>query len=126
MAPPRLRSLSMVRPMKTRFDLTAAALRPFALAVGLTLASVPVFAEEVVQQGEEVLPDNAPSAGAMAFDLVVIRPLSLVATLLGSGLFLLQLPLDLIQGTPPVDPAQKLVVEPARYTFDRPLGVMEY
>ncbi|WP_428310995.1 hypothetical protein [Hydrocarboniphaga sp.] len=73
-----------------------------------------------------MLPDSAPSAGAMAFDLVVIRPLSLVATLLGSGLFLLQLPLDLIQGTPPVDPAQKLVVEPARYTFDRPLGVMEY
>ena len=115
----------MVRPMKTRFDLTAAALRPFALAIVLTLASVPAFADEVVQ-GEDVLPDSAPSAGAMAFDLVVIRPLSLVATLLGSGLFLLQLPLDLIQGTPPVDPAQKLVVEPARYTFDRPLGVMEY
>ena len=117
----------MVRPMKTRFDLTAAAaLRPIALAAALSLTSVPAFAEEAVPQGEEVLPDNAPSAGAMAFDLVVIRPLSLVATMLGSGLFLLQLPLDLIQGTPPIDPAQKLVVEPARYTFDRPLGVMEY
>lgn len=116
----------MVHTMKTRFELTAAALRPAALALILSMASFAAAADVSEQAAEETLPDNAPSAGAMAFDLVVIRPLSLVATLLGSGLFLLQLPLDLIQGTPPVDPAQKLVVEPARYTFDRPLGVMEY
>lgn len=107
------------------FDLTAAAVRPVALAIGLSLASLGAHADEPAP-GEDVMPDDAPSAGAMAFDLVVIRPLSLVATMLGSGLFLLQLPLDLVQGTPPIDPAQKLVVEPARYTFDRPLGVMEY
>ena len=75
---------------------------------------------------EELPPDDSPSAGAMVVDLILIRPVSLVATLLGSVLFIVQLPLDLIQNTPPVNPAQKLVVEPARYTFTRPLGQMEY
>jgi hypothetical protein len=69
--------------------------------------------------------DDTPSAGAMAFDLVVVRPVGLVATVLGAGLFVLQLPLSLIQGEPPSDPAKKLVVEPAKYTFQRPLGQME-
>lgn len=61
----------------------------------------------------------------MLVDLVLVRPVSLVATVLGTGLFVLQLPLSLIQGTPPSDPARKLIVEPAKYTFQRPLGSME-
>jgi hypothetical protein len=69
--------------------------------------------------------DGKPSAGAMAFDLVIVRPVSLVATVLGTGLFMLSLPLALIQGERPSAPAQKLVVEPAKFTFSRPLGVME-
>ena len=69
--------------------------------------------------------DGKPSAGAMAFDLLIVRPVSLVATVLGTGLFVLSVPLSLIQGERPSDPAQKLVVEPAKFTFDRPLGVIE-
>jgi hypothetical protein len=69
--------------------------------------------------------EGKPSAGAMAFDLVLVRPVGLVATVLGAGLFVLQLPLSMIQGTPPSDPAQKLVVEPAAFTFKRPLGAMD-
>jgi len=110
--------------MKKLLENPAALIRPLLLAGALSLASSTAFAQ--LPPAEEAPLDDAPSAGAMVFDLVVVRPLSLVATLLGSGVFLLQLPLNLIQGTPPIDPAQKLVVEPARYTFDRPLGVMEY
>ena len=69
--------------------------------------------------------EGKPSAGAMAFDLLIVRPVGLVATVLGTGLFVLQLPLSMIQGVPPGDPAQKLVVEPAAFTFTRPLGAME-
>jgi hypothetical protein len=69
--------------------------------------------------------DGTPSAGAMAFDLILVRPVGLVATVLGAGLFVLQLPLSMIQGEPPSAPAKKLVVEPAQFTFSRPLGVME-
>lgn len=68
--------------------------------------------------------EDTPSAGAMGFDLLIVRPLGLVATVLGTGLFVLQLPLSLIQGEPPMDPAKALVVEPAQFTFMRPLGQM--
>lgn len=70
--------------------------------------------------------DDSPSAAAMAVDLVLIRPLSLVATVLGVGLFALDLPFSIIQGEPPSEPANKLVVQPAKFTFTRRLGSMEF
>lgn len=88
-------------------------------------ASLSLFSGFVAADDYRENIDGKPSAGAMAFDLVVVRPVSLVATVLGTGLFVLSLPLSLIQGEPPSDPAQKLVIEPAKFTFDRPLGVME-
>ena len=69
--------------------------------------------------------DTAPSAVAMAADLLIVRPVSLVATVLGAGLFVVQLPLSIVQGEPPSEPARKLIVEPAKFTFSRPLGDME-
>jgi hypothetical protein len=85
-----------------------------------------VFAASAVNADEfRDTVDDSPSAGAMAFDLLVVRPVGLVATVLGTGLFVLQLPLSFIQGEAPSDPAQKLVVEPAKFTFTRPLGAME-
>ena len=67
--------------------------------------------------------DTAPSAVAMTADLLVVRPVSLVATVLGTAIFIIQLPLDLFTGKV-AEPGRKLVVEPARYTFTRPLGEM--
>ena len=69
--------------------------------------------------------DDSPSAAAMAFDLVLVRPLGLVATVLGTGLFILDLPLSIAMGEPPSEPAKKLVAEPAAFTFRRPLGQMD-
>lgn len=92
------------------------------VALGATLALFANFAS-ADEYGNDI--DGKPSAGAMAFDLLVVRPVSLVATVLGTGLFFLSVPLSIIQGEPPGDPAKKLVVEPARYTFDRPLGEMQ-
>lgn len=97
------------------------ALRPLMLATTL-IASV-ASAQE--QTRVEPVQDNSASAAAMGFDLLIVRPLSLVATFLGSGLFVLQLPLNLLQGESPYDAAHKLVVEPAEYTFSRPLGQMD-
>ena len=92
------------------------------VALGATLALFANFAN-ADEYGNDI--DGKPSAGAMAFDLVIVRPVALVATVIGTGLFFLSVPLSIIQGEPPGDPAKKLVVEPAKYTFDRPLGVME-
>lgn len=68
---------------------------------------------------------TTPSGGAMAFDLVVVRPLGVAASVVGLGLFVLNLPLSVIMGEPPSKPAERWIVEPVRYTFDRPLGQME-
>lgn len=69
--------------------------------------------------------EDSPSSAAMAFDLVIVRPLGLVATVGGVGLFVLSLPFAVLQGEPPTEQARKFIVEPARFTFERPLGDME-
>jgi hypothetical protein len=65
--------------------------------------------------------EDEPSAGAMAVDLVVARPLGIVATTVGAAAFLVSLPFSLAGGN--VDQAaDKLVMGPARETFVRCLG----
>ena len=61
------------------------------------------------------------SGGAMMYDLIVIRPVGMVATAVGSVFWLLSYPFSASGDN--VDAAtQKLVKEPAAYTFKRPLG----
>ena len=67
---------------------------------------------------------TAPSAEAMAFDLVLVRPLGLAATAIGVGLFVAQLPFALFTWNLK-DPAQRLIVAPAKFTFSRDLGQMD-
>jgi hypothetical protein len=87
------------------------------LTVTLVLAvSAPVLAAE----------DGAatPSAAAMTLDATVVRPLSFATTIVGTSIFIISLPFTLL--THSVGKAGKrLVNEPARYTFDRPLGNFE-
>lgn len=65
--------------------------------------------------------DDRPSSGAMVFDLIIVRPLGLVSTVAGAGLFVVSLPFTALQGGIG-DAAQKLVGDPAHFTFVRPLG----
>lgn len=57
----------------------------------------------------------------MVADTFVARPGGLAATVAGSVVFVVSLPFSLISGST-LDAAQKLFVEPAAYTFTRPLG----
>lgn len=59
--------------------------------------------------------------GYMAADLLVIRPMGIVATTVGSILYVVSLPFSLAGGNQP-EAYEKMVLEPARYTFTRPLG----
>lgn len=68
--------------------------------------------------------DPTPGAGAMVADFAVVRPLSLAATVLGIGAFVVSLPFSAASGDVS-GPARRLVVEPAEYTFTRPLGDLE-
>lgn len=70
---------------------------------------------------EQYFKAEEPGGGAMIYDLVIIRPIGLVATALGSVFWLVSLPFSASGDN--VDMAtQKLVKEPAAYTFKRPLG----
>jgi len=89
-----------------------------AAAASLSMATTPALADEY---GDSI--SAAPSPEAMAFDLVVIRPLGFAATVVGTVLFVASLPIDLIAWNVK-DPAHRLVVEPARFTFTRDLGEM--
>ena len=87
----------------------------FFLVVSLML--VPA-ASVIAQPG--VAHDEA-DAGAMAADLLVIRPVSLVALVAGGAVFLVSLPFSAAGGN--VEAAkEKLVAEPAYFLFGRPLG----
>ncbi len=64
------------------------------------------------------------SAEAIIADGLILRPAGVLATIVGSVAFVVTLPFSI--PTKSVDKAaQKLVVDPARYTFVRPLGQIE-
>jgi hypothetical protein len=84
------------------------------LAFTLTLAVSPTGAQN--RQ-----PPPNPTPGATATDLLLARPGGLVATALGSVIFVIGLPFTLINGSTNQS-AQVLMGQPAQYTFSRPLG----
>ena len=64
------------------------------------------------------------SAEAIIADGLLLRPAGIAATVLGTVVFVVTLPFSI--PTRSVDKAaQKLIVDPARYTFVRPLGQIE-
>ncbi len=64
---------------------------------------------------------TSASPEKMAADIIFIRPLGLVGTAVGSVFYVASLPFTLLGGNAG-EAGKKLVVEPAAYTFDRPLG----
>lgn len=82
------------------------------------LLVTPVSADEHNADSREPYP---PTATEMIVDGLVMRPLSLAGTIIGTGIFLVTLPFSAAGGN--VDEAgQKLVAEPARATFSNCLG----
>jgi hypothetical protein len=64
------------------------------------------------------------SAEEIIVDGLLLRPSGIVATVVGTAVFVVTLPFSI--PTKSVDKAaQKLIVDPARYTFVRPLGQIE-
>lgn len=101
------------------------ALKAWVLGAALAMAAGQALAQDVYDDAAQ----GAPSAEAMAFDLLLVRPVSLVGTVLGCGVWLAALPLSLlmtgINGEFPTEPGEQLVAKPFAYTFDRPLGQID-
>lgn len=77
-----------------------------------------VVSPAIAQQRDTVTGDRG---GDMAVDLVVVRPLGIVATVIGTAGFVLALPFTVPSGSTE-DTAREWVVAPFEYTFNRPLG----
>ncbi len=82
--------------------------KPLALFVAIALIAVsgPAFAGD---------PLDIP------VDVLIIRPVTLVGTVIGTALFIVSLPFAIPSGSVKTT-AQKLVAEPFKCTFTRPLG----
>jgi hypothetical protein len=65
------------------------------------------------------------SAGAMAFDLILMRPVGLAATIVGAAVFIVSIPFSALGGNSEAA-AEKLINEPLFFTFQRPLGQLEW
>ena len=76
----------------------------------------PVFAAGQAQRSS-----SKPSASAIAADIVFLRPIGLIGTILGTCGFIVTLPVTI--PLKKVDAiGQDLVIAPFHYTFERPLG----
>ena len=73
--------------------------------------------------GDRIMQDEA-SAESMIADFVLLRPLGIVATGVGVVFFVVSLPFSLPTGSVGVA-FDKLVAEPASFTFARPLGKVD-
>ncbi|MDY0220640.1 MAG: hypothetical protein RBR67_05855 [Desulfobacterium sp.] len=65
---------------------------------------------------------DPPSAEVMAADLLILKPLGFVTTVLGCVLFTVALPFTVWSKERINKSAQSFIVEPGVYTFVRPLG----
>lgn len=70
-------------------------------------------------------PTMAASTDSIIADVLVMRPAGLVATVLGSGLYIVALPVTYPMGYADKS-LDKLVIEPTKYTFTRPIGENTY
>lgn len=84
------------------------------------VATALLAASPLATAGENQRYDD-PSYGSMFFDAAVARPLGLGATVVGTAIWIVTLPFSALGGNVG-DAADKLVVDPARFTFVRPLG----
>lgn len=93
----------------------------FLLIAGLTLAPV-IYAADLQERPQpEKQEKEEKDSGIMAMDLLIARPLGFLATVAGGAIFLVSLPVSAMTGQSRLV-YDKMVKEPAKYTFKRSLG----
>ena len=70
---------------------------------------------------DEYFEREDPSGALMIFDVILVRPIGIVATVVGSVFYVISLPFSLL-GENSDEASQALIKDPAAYTFSRPLG----
>ena len=77
------------------------------IAICIIITSMPAFGED--------------RALDVTMDILLVRPVSLAATVVGTAVFIVSLPFSIPSKSVGAT-AQTLVVEPFNYTFTRPIG----
>jgi len=88
--------------------------------VAAALIFIPAGSGVMAQSGfdqEKISPDLA-----MAGDILFVRPIGIVGTAIGTVLFIVSVPFSAAGGNTK-QAFQKMVAEPAKFTFKRPIGV---
>jgi hypothetical protein len=104
--------------MKNKFFVTLLVLGLGFTWVGASLAGDVGYRFRDDDRGFTRVP-GPPSSAVMAFDGLIARPLGAAATVVGTSLFVVTLPMG---GSTNDDAAWGLVGRPFNYTFNRPLG----
>jgi hypothetical protein len=91
----------------------------------VAISYVVLMAGSVPAMADESYPSDEADSGGMLADLVIVRPLALVGTLLGTAVFVVSLPFTL-PGRNVDEAANLLVAKPFEYTFNRPLGNFDH
>ncbi len=91
------------------------------LVLTLIFGLVAVPLAGAIEKEEDIPKEENRSAGAMAFDLVLIRPFGIIATVLGSAFFIVSVPFAATGGNT-MAAYDQMVIKPAQFTFKRPLG----
>jgi hypothetical protein len=93
----------------------------FRTLVAALLLSIGASATASNGSGDPLYTIQNPPAYAMIGDLLIARPLLVVATVVGAGVFVVSLPFTALGGGVG-DAGQALVVDPAKAAFVRCLG----
>jgi len=88
------------------------------LVTGLVAAALAVSPVTASAADESLTGDRGSD---MLLDTVLVRPISLAATIVGVAAFIVSLPFTIPSGSVK-DAAENMVAPPAKATFTRPLG----
>ena len=90
-------------------------------ATGLLILTILVLPLGSAALAQEYIESEETSGGAMIYDTVIVRPISALATIASTTVYILGLPFSALGGNTE-ESTEKLVKEPFEYTFQRPLG----
>ena len=93
----------------------------YLMAVILTLTMTAMPMATSADSFDYMAEDATPTGGEMMADAFLMRPFMLVSTVVTTVTFIIMLPFSALGGNVG-ESAEKLVAEPAAYTFTRPLG----
>jgi len=96
----------------------------FVLCLAAVLVILPMASGYAGAADKNTGGEEGPSAGLMAADLVLARPLGIASTALGCVIFVASLPFSLPGGNSKAV-FKTTVGKPAEFTFKRPLGAFE-